>query len=196
MTKKEKNNFTRAVEWLKTHGVVKDQNDMAERMGTTPNTISRNKHGGVQRPDDDTLRKFNEQFGGIINIDYLRGESKVMLVKDLAKPRSVKKDESADKTALLLAAKDEIVAAKDETIAALKSKLSGKDETIASLKRELTVKDDVIAAKDGIIVTKDKLIDSLQQQIDDLRMQAALEKGLRSAGTSHSEAADSRTAHI
>lgn len=187
--KKEKNNFTRAVEWLKTHGVVKDQKDMAERMGTTENTISRNKHGGVQRPDDDTLRKFNEQFGSIINIDYLRGESKVMLVKDLAARQSAKQSKPADKTVSLLAAKDEI-------IAGLKREISGKDETIALLKREFAAKDDVIAAKDSIIATKDKLIDTLQQQIDDLRMQAALEKGLRSAGTSHSEAADRETAHI
>lgn len=186
MAKKEKNNFTRAVEWLKTNGVVKDQKDMAERMGTTENTISRNKHGGVQRPDDDTLRKFNEQFGDIINIDYLRGESKVMLVKDLAKPRSAKKDESADKMASLLAAKDEI-------IAGLKREISGKDETIASLKREFAAKDDVIAAKDGIIATKDKLISTLQQQIDDLRRQAAMEKGLYSIGTSPSAAAEQHT---
>lgn len=193
MAKKEKNNFTRAVEWLKTHGVVEDQNDMAKRMGTSANTISRNKHGGVKRPDDDTLRKFNEQFGSIINIDYLRGESKVMLVKDLAARQSAK---PADKTASLLAAKDETIAAKDEVIAALKGKLSSKDETITSLKRELAAKDDIIAAKDGIISTKDKLISTLQQQIDDLRMQVAVEKGLHSAGISHLEAADRSSAHL
>lgn len=169
--KKEKNNFTRAVEWLITNGVVKNQKDMAERMGTTENTISRNKHGGVKRPDDDTLRKFNEQFGSIINIDYLRGESKVMLMKDLAARQSAK---PADKTASLLAAKDEV---------------------IAGLKRELAVKDDVITAKDGIIATKDKLISTLQQQIDDLRMQVASEKGLHRSGISHSEAAERGPVH-
>jgi len=189
MAKKEKNNFRRAVEWLITNGVVKNQKDMAERMGTTENTISRNKHGGVQRPDDDTLRKFNEQFGSIINIDYLRGESKVMLVKDLAKPRSVKKDESADKTASLLAVKDEI-------IAGLKRELAGKDETIAALKRELTAKDDVVSAKDKVISTQDKQISKLQQQNDELRMQVASEKGLHRSGISPLEDADRETAHI
>lgn len=175
MTKKEKNNFTRAVEWLITNGVVKNQKDMAERMGTTENTISRNKHGGVKRPDDDTLRKFNEQFGSIINIDYLRGESKVMLVKDLAARQSAKQSKPADKTASLLAAKDEI---------------------IAGLKRELAAKDDVIAAKDGIISMKDKLIATLQLQIDDLRMQIASEKGLHRSGISPLEDADREMAHL
>jgi len=169
MAKKEKNNFTRAVEWLKTNGVVKDQKDMAVRMGTSENTISRNKHGGVQRPDDDTLRKFNEQFGSIINIDYLRGESKVMLVKDLVARQSAKQSKPADKTALLLAAKD---------------------ETIAALKRELAAKDDVIAAKDGIISAKDALIGDLRQQVGCLHIQAAIEKGLQSSGHSRSAVAN------
>ena len=186
MAKKEKNNFTRAVEWLKTHGVVKDQKDMAERMNTTENTISRNKHGGVQRPDDDTLRKFNEQFGSIINIDYLRGESKVMLVKDLAARQSANQNKPADKTASLLAAKDETIAAKDEAIAALKGKLSSMDETIATLNGR-------IADKEKIINTQDKLISKLQQQNAELHMQAAMEKGLHSAGISHSEAAEQHT---
>lgn len=187
MAKKEKNNFTRAVEWLKHHGVVKDQKDMAERMGTSENTISRNKHGGVQRPDDDTLRKFNEQFGSIINIDYLRGESKVMLVKDLAR-QSAKQSKPADKTASLLAAKDETIAAKDEIIAGLKREISGKDETIATLNGR-------IADKEKIINTQDELIGKLRQQYDDLRMQVASEKGLHSTGISHSAAADRGAAH-
>ena len=185
MAKKEKNNFTRAVEWLKHHGVVKDQNDMAERMGTTPTTISRNKHGGVKRPDDDTLRKFNKQFGSIINIDYLRGESNVMLVKDLA----ARQAKPADKTASLLAAKDETIAAKDEAIAALKGKLSSMDETIATLNGR-------IADKDKIINTQDELIGKLRQQYDDLRMQVASEKGLHRSGISPSEAADPEMAHL
>lgn len=137
--KTRNNNFARAVEWLITNGVVKNQKNMAERMGTTPNTISRNKHGSVARPDDDTLRKFNEQFGSIINIDYLHGESKVMLVKNLVSSSSAKQTGSLpDTTALLLAAKDEI---------------------IAGLKREL-------AAKDKTIESQDALIRTLQQQIE------------------------------
>lgn len=188
MAKKEKNNFTRVVEWLITNGVVKNQKDMAERMGTTENTISRNKHGGVQRPDDDTLRKFNEQFGSIINIDYLRGESKVMLVKDLAARQSAKQSKPADKTASLLAAKDETIAAKDETIAALKGKLSSMDETIATLNGR-------IADKEKIINTQDELIGKLRQQYDDLRMQVASEKGLHS-GHSRSAAADYEAGRI
>ena len=100
----------------------------------------------------------------------MRGESDVMLVADLT-PVSAEQPTlpTADPTTALLAAKD---------------------ETIASLKRELAAKDETIAAKDGIISMKDKFIDTLQLQIDDLRMQIVSEKGLHSAGISHSEAAD------
>jgi len=90
----------------------------------------------------------------------------VMLVADLA-PVSTEAPapQTADPTAALLAAKD---------------------ETIASLKRELTAKDETIAAKDAIIATKDALINTIQQQLSDMRLQTAIEKGLHSAGTSHS----------
>jgi len=175
--KKEKNNFTRAVEWLKTHGVVKDQNDMAKRMDVTTTTISRNKHGSVKRPDDETLRKFNEQFGDIINIAYLRGESKVMLVSDLRKREAM--NTGFDTTAALLATKEEV-------IAELRNRLAGtiadKDEITAGLKRELSAKDEIIA-------TKDALIKNLQQTVASLHADLAMEKGL-STGTSPLAPAD------
>jgi chromosome segregation ATPase len=73
-------------------------------------------------------------------------------------------------------------------IESLKRELAGKEETIAVLRSQLSDKDDVIA-------TKDKLIDTLQQQIDDLRMQAAIEKGLHTPGRSRSAVAERETAH-
>ena len=37
---------------------------------------------GKVEPSDDTLRKLNDAFGGIFNINYLRGNSTVMLIED------------------------------------------------------------------------------------------------------------------
>ena len=175
--KKEKNNFTRAVEWLKTHGVVKDQNDMAERMDVTTTTISRNKHGSVKRPDDETLRKFNEQFGDIINIAYLRGESKVMLVSDLRKREAM--NTGFDTTAALLATKEEVIA---ELRKRLAGTIADKNEIIAGLKCELEAKDKTVAANEA-------LIKNLQQTVARLTADLAMEKGL-STGRSHSASAD------
>ena len=82
----------------------------------------------------------------------MRGESDVMLMADLT-PVSTEQP-----------------CPTPQAIDPITALLAAKDETIASLKRELSAKDETIAAKD-------KLIDTLQLQIDELRMQVAVEKG-------------------
>lgn len=190
--KKEKNNFTRVIEWLRENGIIRNQKDMAEQMDITQTTISRNKHGDVKRPDEDTLRKFKAAFGEIINIAYLRGESNIMLVKDLlisdvdlckssdtipdesqlgsadspTPSTATGMDASKDET---IAAKDETISAKDETIAVLRSQLADKDEIIALLRSQL-------ADKESLVNDKDALITSLQQQVIELREKLTLEK--------------------
>lgn len=147
--KKEKNNFTRAVYWLREHGKIKNQKDLAERIGVTEATISRNKHGSVKRPDEDTILKFSKQFGNIINLDYLRGESKVMLVANLSQPTDRRVDMGGDTPAVDSNSVDALTAAL----------LTAKDEIIVGLKREL-------AAKEALI-EKERYINNLQQQLID-----------------------------
>lgn len=167
--------FLKMVYWLVDNTEMANPTAVARKAGINAANVTKIKTGKNKSVQYETMVKLNNAFGNVFNPEWMRGESDVMLMADLA---PVGTDhpatQTADPTAILLAAKD---------------------ETIASLKRELAAKDDVIAAKDGIISTKDALIDTLQQQIDDLRMQAALEKGLHSAGISHSAAADRGTAH-
>ena len=151
--KTRNNNFARAVEWLIENRKVKEQKDIARMMGMTPATISRIKNGCVKHPAPETIRKFGEQFGELINIAYIRYESDIMLTADLP-PATVPDgfaSEDPPTSPLSIAAMDKVIAAKDETITALKSELSAKNE--------------VICAKDEIIATKDALINALQQQI-------------------------------
>lgn len=156
---KEKNNFARAVDWLIENGEVKEQKEIADRMGTTPATISRIKNGFVKHPDQETIRKFGKSFGKLINIAYIRGESDVMLVADL--PQAT--------------APVGVEFSKDATTAAL---LAAKDETIAALRSQLAEKDGRISDKDEVIASKDALITTLQQQLATLRAQLAIEKGV------------------
>ena len=86
--KKEKNNFARVIDYLRDNGLIKNQKEMAERIGVTVTTITRNKHGNVGHTDEETLRRFYKHFGDIINIAYLRGDSDIMLVKDLQSEES------------------------------------------------------------------------------------------------------------
>lgn len=162
--------FKRMLDWIFANTDAKNQTNVARKAGLNETTVSRIMKGRVKSVKPETLRDVNKAFGNVFNPEWMRGESDVMLVADLARvctDRPAK--QTADPTAALLAAKDEI---------------------IASLKHTIAAKDDIIAAKDGIISTKDKLIDTLRQQIGDLRMQAASEKGFLKTGHSHSAAAE------
>lgn len=138
--------FATVLDWLIQEGKVEDQKDLAIKTGISQNTVSRIMTGKVE-PSDDTLRKLNATFGNIFNMQYLRGESVIMLVEDVAyykehpqKPTSKDIDLSSAINAAL--------AAKDQVIAQMELRISEKDETIR---------------------TQRQLIQTLQQQVADFR---------------------------
>ena len=101
-------------------------------------------NGFVDRTDEETIYKFNAVFGHIINVAYLRGESDVMLVSDLSPEEKIKmgvnsttdfpkKNNDSETSSLVNAA----IAAKDETIAALKREIDTKNDIIALLREQL-----------------------------------------------------------
>lgn len=162
---KRNENFAVVLAYLKDRGDIETQKDLALLMGVSEDTISRIlKGGGVS---ESTITKLHAATKGLFNLQWLHGQSDVMLSAEAIAARQ-SSPTLPDTTAALLAAKD---------------------ETIASLKRELAAKDEIIAAKDGIISTKDALIDTLRLQIDDLRLQVTSEKGPHT-GHSHSAVAD------
>ena len=64
-----------------------------------------------------------------------------------------------------VAAKNEIIAAKDETIAGLKRELSTKDELLQTYKAQLADKDRIIAAMDDHIATLNSRVNELSNQL-------------------------------
>ena len=143
--------FAHVLDWLIQNNKVEDQKDLALKTGISQNTISRIMTGKVE-PSDDTLRKLNATFGNIFNMQYLRGESIVMLIEDVAyyksHPGELNKlingegDDKIDQSSLVnaaLAAKDATIAAKDETIAALREQIHAKDELIAALRQQIDI---------------------------------------------------------
>ena len=146
--------FAHVLDWLIQNDKVEDQKDLALKTGISQNTVSRIMTGKVE-PSDDTLRKLNATFGNIFNMQYLRGESIVMLIEDVAyyksHPGELNKlingegDDKIDQSSLVNAA----LAAKDETIAALREQIQAKDELIAALRQQLDIlQQQVHAAKD------------------------------------------------
>lgn len=134
--------FAHVLDWLIQNNKVEDQKDLALKTGISQNTVSRIMTGKVE-PSDDTLRKLNATFGNIFNMQYLRGESIVMLIEDVAyyktHPGELNKlikgdgDNKIDQSSLINAA----LAAKDETIAALHEQIQAKDELIAALRQQI-----------------------------------------------------------
>lgn len=167
----EKNNFHRVIDWLRANGYIHNQKDLAQRIGTTETTITRNKKGNVRRFDEETIIKFNEVFGDIINIAYLRGESSIMLVSNLLSQERINRrvnqnpkfttditaDTNAPDSPTTGSLINSALAAKDETIEAMKREISAKDELIATLRAQL-------ADKDNVIADKERYISSLQRQ--------------------------------
>lgn len=74
--------FKVAFDWLCKNKGVKDQNDLALKIGVAANTISRIMNDETE-VSDATLRKMNDAFGGIFNMAYFRGESVLMLMDDV-----------------------------------------------------------------------------------------------------------------
>ena len=149
---KRNENFAAVLAYLKGRGDIETQKDLAKLMGVSEDTISRILKGGSV--SESTITKLHAATKGLFNLQWLHGQSDVMLSAEAIAARQ-SSHTPTDTTAALLAAKE-------ETIAALHSQLSDKDRLIAAL----------------------------QQQVDDLRMQATAEKGLRQAGHSPSAAAE------
>lgn len=183
---KEENRFARAINWLKDHGEAKSQKEMAEKMGTTETTISRIKKSKVCNPDDKTLRMFNTAYGHIINIDYLRGTSDTMLVKDLTQ------DDTKINTNLHQSSQIDQSSMVNAIIASHSVALSSKDETISSLERELATKTDYANSLQEQVVRLQKDVDEwkeqakrYQKEVEMLRTQLAQQQTKDSLGNYH-----------
>ena len=157
MQTKENEIFKQMLDWIYANTEAHNQADVARKSGLFEATISRALNGKIKRVKQETLRKVNSAFGNVFNPAWLRGDSDIMLVADLAPISSTPSQTSmpgetdtADMSSLINAA------------------LAAKDETIMSLKRELSTKDDLIAALREQITDHNQLMRSTRQQADDL----------------------------
>lgn len=151
---KTRNNiFAAAFDYLKRTTDINTQQELADKMGVTKDTVSRIITAKT-KVTDDAITKLQTASGCIFNLQWLRGESDVMLAADADKaPVAENLHESThiDQSSLMNAT----IAAQQTSIESLKREVAAKDETIGSLKREGA--------------TKDELIKSLQQQVAELR---------------------------
>ena len=157
MQTKENEIFKQMLDWIYANTEAHNQADVARKSGLFEATISRALNGKIKRVKQETLRKVNSAFGNVFNPAWLRGDSDIMLVADLAPISSNQSQttmpgetDTPDRSSLINAA------------------LAAKDETIMSLKRELSTKDDLIAALREQITDHNQLMRATRQQADDL----------------------------
>ena len=179
---KEKNRFARAVDWLLDNGEAKSQEEIAAKMDTTTTTISRNKCINAKKPSNKTLGRFNRAYGHIINIDYLRGASDTMLVKDLIQDdekinTDLHQSSQIDQSSMVNA----IIAANDATVSSLKRELVDKEESFnremaqlkESHKRELADKETILAERAERIKSLEQQVNGLNADVAEWKAQAA-----------------------
>lgn len=138
--------FAAAIDELRRREKKKlSQKEIAERMGVNENTVSRilNLHNEVT---EETITQLQTASGCIFNLQWLRGESDVMLAND-ANKAPVAADNLHESTHI-------------DQSSLMNATIAAKDEAIESLKRELAA--------------KDTLIETLKEQVSDLR--AAIEQ--------------------
>ena len=141
MDKKERMNA--AFNYLRDHGYLHTQKDMADAIGSTAPNVSRMLKGDPKVLTDNICVRVQRSYGCISANWLMHGEGEMLVVEE-----PTEQDDARG------------------TIAA-------KNETIATLRAQLKDKDALLADKDGRIADKQALIDNLQEQVADLRRQLA-----------------------
>lgn len=176
--------FVEAFHELRQNHGVKDQNDLADRMGVSNDTITRIFHS-YTKVTEDSIAKLQNACGHIFNLQWLRGESNIKFAADVqtGSPQESAPEQSSMINALLAAKDDVITSLKRELVTVEESarrELATAEETARrereSAKRELAAKDDTITALHGQLDDKALVIETLRQQVADLRRQ--LEKSI------------------
>ena len=155
------NIFAAAFDYLKRTTDIETQQDLADKMGVTKDTVSRIIRAKTDVTED-AITKLQTASGCIFNLQWLRGESETMLAADVCGPSAQVAESNPQSTQLpdFSSMTNAIIAAKDDAIEALKREVSAKDETIKALREQLAV--------------KDAYIESLKLQVADARSTVAL----------------------
>lgn len=164
--------FAAAIDEIRRREGKLTQLALAKRMGVNKDTITNVLHFRTAVTDD-IITRLQTASGCIFNLQWLRGESDVMLAEQI-RTKSEKNSNDSERfgnnepTGLpsYSSMANSIIAAKDDAIESLKRELAKTEE---SSKREIAAKDETIGALRDQLATKETLIKTLKQQVSDLR---------------------------
>jgi len=148
--KKERVNA--AFNFLREHGYLHTQKDMAEAIGSTPPNISRMLAGDAKVLTDNICVRIQRAYPVISANWLIHGDGDMLIIDNNTERQMMMPDPSSVANA--------IIASKDETIAEKDARLAEKDARIEAIKA-------TIAEKDARIADKDAMILNLQGQLRD-----------------------------
>lgn len=134
-------------EHLRRYFGIHTKTGFAESLHYGRTSMSAAMNGDESYLTDNLFKNICETYKGVFNLDYLlNGEGSLLTVEEEVKSEEIEKqNNSIDQSSLVNAA----LAAKDETIAALREQIQAKDELIAALRQQLDIlQQQVHAAKD------------------------------------------------
>jgi transcriptional regulator with XRE-family HTH domain len=91
--------FSHVLDWLHFNKNVRDQAHLAQIIGIDAASMSRIMNG-KNEPSEKTLRKLNEAFGNIFNMDYLRGKVHYPMLAADIKPTNFTADIGTSSTSI------------------------------------------------------------------------------------------------
>lgn len=138
-------------DYLRKHFGIHTQIDFAKALGLTRPAVSSAMNGNEAYLTDNLFKRVCAAYQGVFNLDYLlTGEGSLLTIEEEVHNEDHERlynPQSVDQSSLINAA------------------LAAKDETIAALRDQLTAKDTVIQAKDELIANLRQQIATLQHQL-------------------------------
>ena len=118
------------------HFDIKSQKDFADFLKVQRTGLSAAMNGSKANLTKNLFIKICAAFPGVFNLDYLlTGNGSLLAEQVIHDEDNIRITESIDPSSLVNAA----LAAKDETIAALRENLEAKDQLIASLRQQIEI---------------------------------------------------------
>lgn len=168
--KKERVNA--AFNFLREHGYLHTQKDMAEAIGSTPPNISRMLAGDAKVLTDNICVRIQRAYP-VISANWLIHGDGDMLIMDNNTERQMMMPNPSSVTNAIIASKDETIAEKDARIEAIKATIAEKDARIADKDAIILNLQGQLRDKDATIADREATIVNLREQLADHREQLA-----------------------
>ena len=166
--KKERVNA--AFNFLREHGYLHTQKDMAEAIGSTPPNISRMLAGDAKVLTDNICVRIQRAYP-IISANWLIHGDGDMLIMNNNTERQMMMPDPSSVTNAIIASKDETIAEKDARIEAIKATIAEKDARLADKDAMILNLQGQLSDKDATIADREATIVDLREQLVDLRRQ-------------------------